>query len=79
MKYLLEHGIDNSQAAIRAIDIGVATQRISTGQAEMGAAVLKMRDSQLDRELRRLLGTEKENEAEFSISEDAELIDEDTD
>ena len=55
MKYLLEHGIDNSQAAIRAIDIGVATQRISTGQAEMGAAVLKMRDSQLDKELPKLL------------------------
>ena len=75
MEYLNEEGkgIQSDSAAIRAIDLGLTTQRISTGMAEAYVKISKMSDEQLTQTLQKLLGTSKvENEDMV----DAEIVDE---
>lgn len=76
MKYLQKNGISSDAAAIKAIDVGIATQRISVGQAALGVSVFKMQDAQLDKELRRLLGNNKENEIDAEVTVGTDEIDE---
>lgn len=56
--YLKEHGkgIQSDNAAIRAIDLGLATKRISTGMAEMYTKISQMSDESITKELLRLIG-----------------------
>lgn len=56
MEYLNEKGIQSDASALRAIDLGLATQRVSTGMAEAYIQISKMSDDQLDKELKKLLG-----------------------
>lgn len=63
-------GIKNDASAIRAIDLGMSTQRISTGMAEAMVRIGKMNDEQLTTELQKLLGRP-------TYDADAEIIGED--
>ena len=57
-----KNGIKTDASAIRAIDLGLSTQRISTGMAEAYFKISKMTDNQLDNELKKLLGGKSDNE-----------------
>ena len=54
--YLQEHGVENSNSAIRAIDLGLTTERVSTGLAEVYVKISKMSDEDLTKELKKLIG-----------------------
>ena len=60
MTYLDETGIQNSANALRAVDLGLTTQRVSTGMAEMVTKITKMSDQQITAELQKLLGKKEE-------------------
>ena len=60
MEYLDENGIQNSANALRSIDLGLTTQRVSTGMAEMVTKITKMSDIQITAELQKLLGKKEE-------------------
>lgn len=70
MDFLKDKGIKNDASAIRAIDLGMSTQRISTGMAEAMVRIGKMNDEQLTSELQKLLGKP-------AYDVDAEVIGED--
>ena len=48
--------MENSASAIRAIDLGLTTERISTGLAEVYVKISKMSDEDLTKELKKLIG-----------------------
>lgn len=75
MEYLNAEGkgIQTDSTAIRAIDLGLATQRISTGMAEAYVKISKMSDDQLNQALQKLLGT---NKVENEDMVDAEILEE---
>lgn len=54
-----DNGIKTDASAIRAIDLGLSTQRVSTGMAESYAKISKMSDEQLNNELQKLIGGKK--------------------
>ena len=56
LSYLQEYGAENSASAIRAIDLGLTTERISTGLAEVYVKISKMSDDALTKELQKLIG-----------------------
>lgn len=56
MEFLNEKGITSDTSAIRAIDLGLTTQRVSTGVAEAYVKISKMSDEQLNKELQKLMG-----------------------
>lgn len=60
MTYLNEKGIESDNAAIRAIDLGLATERTSVGMAAVLDKISKMSDEQLNKELAKLLGKKEE-------------------
>jgi hypothetical protein len=51
-----EKGITNDSTAVRAVDLGITTQRVSTGMAEAYVKISKMSDEALNKELSRLIG-----------------------
>lgn len=63
-------GIQSDNAAIRAIDLGLTTQRMTIGMAEAVAKISQMSDSQLTDNLLKLLGKKSEETV------DAEIVDE---
>ena len=69
--FLDEKGITSDQAAIRAIDLGISTQRVSVGMAEAYLKISKMTNEQITANLAKLLGS-PENKEEII---DAEEID----
>lgn len=72
LSYLQEHGVENSASAIRAIDLGLTTERISTGLAEVYVKISKMSDEALTKELQKLIGGGTKDEDTI----DAEITDE---
>lgn len=74
--YLMEHQLDSSSDAIKMIDLGIEIQRVSVGQVELGRKILTMTDSQLDRELLKLIGKPETPDDEFIV--DADTIEEDS-
>lgn len=72
MGFLRDHGIESDNAAIRAISLGLDTQRISVGVAEQFAKISKMDDKQLVSSLMQLLGKPKQESVEGEILEEAE-------
>lgn len=72
ISYLQEHGVENSNSAIRAIDLGLSTERVSTGLAEVYVKISKMSDEDLTKELAKLIGGNSSQED----SVDAEILDE---
>jgi hypothetical protein len=73
LHFLNSEGIKTDASAIRAIDLGLSTQRISTGMAEMYTKISTMPNEALTKELQRLLGKPTSKDAETL---DAEIIDE---
>jgi hypothetical protein len=73
MEFLNGKGIQTDASAIRAIDLGLSTQRISTGMAEMYTKISTMPNETLTKELQRLLGKPISKDDETL---DAEIIDE---
>lgn len=63
-------GIQTDSSAIRAIDLGLATQRSSIGMAEAYVKISKMSDDQIDREISRLLGKSPDDAVDAEILED---------
>lgn len=55
LAFLRENGIDSSNNAIRAIDLGLSTQRTVVGVAEQFVKISKMDDKQLLQELAGIL------------------------
>lgn len=55
-------GLKTENAAIRAIELGMSTERVSVGVADMVRKIGEMTPDQLDNELRKLLGQKKEDE-----------------
>ena len=72
ISYLQEHGVENSNSAIRAIDLGLSTERVSTGLAEVYVKISKMSDEDLTKELAKLIGGNSSQEDSI----DAEILDE---
>ena len=70
MEFLNAKGIQTDASAIRAIDLGLATQRSSIGMAEAYAKISKMSDDQIDREISRLLGKAPDDAVDAEILED---------
>jgi len=61
-------GIKTDMAALRAIDLGLGTERVSIGLAEAYVKISKMSDEQLSAQLQKLIGKKEE-------TVDAEIID----
>jgi len=57
-----EGAIKTGAEALRAIDLGLATKRISVGASEAYEKISQMSDEDIDKELRKLLGKPKTNE-----------------
>lgn len=70
--YLQTNGVENSASAIRAIDLGLNTERISTGLAEVYVKISKMSDDALTKEIQKLIGGGTKDEDTI----DAEITDE---
>ena len=70
MAFLTNEGIKNDASAIRAIDLGLSTQRISTGMAEAYLKISSMSDDQLTSSIQKLLGKTTTDTV------DAEILDE---
>lgn len=70
MKYLEDEGVQNSANAIRAVGLGLETQRVSTGMAEMVTKISKMSDSQITAELQKLLGGKKSDIIDAEVEEE---------
>jgi hypothetical protein len=62
LAFLRETGIDSSNNAIRAIDLGLSTQRTVVGVVEQFAKISKMDDKKLLQELVGILNPEKDEE-----------------
>lgn len=56
LEFLNEKGITTDASALRAIDLGLATQRVATGVAEMYVKISKMSDEEIAKELKKLIG-----------------------
>ncbi len=56
LEYLQTEGITSDNAAIRAIDLGIETQRVSTGMAESYAKIAKMSNDAITKEIQKLIG-----------------------
>lgn len=69
IEFLKENGITNDQAAIRAIDLGINIERVSTGMAESYLKISKMSDEELQRELLKLTGKKPDNDEEIIDAE----------
>ena len=70
MEFLNEKGITSDASAIRAIDLGLSTQRTSTGMAEAYVKISKMSDEQLTASLTKLIGGKKQDSVDAEIIED---------
>lgn len=71
MKYLNENGITSDNAAIRAIDLGLSTQRVTVGMAESYVKISKMGNDELQKELQKLLGVKSdEDTVDAEVEED---------
>ena len=70
--FLKENGISTDQAAIRAIDLGINIERVSTGMAESYLKISKMSDEELQRELLKLTGKKPDNDDEEIIEAEVE-------
>lgn len=70
--FLKENGISTDQAAIRAIDLGINIERVSTGMAESYLKISKMSDEELQRELLKLTGKKPDNNDEEVIDAEVE-------
>lgn len=55
-------GIKTENAALRALELGMQTERVSVGVADMVRKIGEMTPDQLDNELQKLLGKKKEDE-----------------
>lgn len=55
-------GIKTENAALRALELGMQTERVSVGVADMVRKIGEMTPDQLDRELQKLLGQKQEDE-----------------
>jgi hypothetical protein len=55
-------GLKTENAALRAIELGFQTERVSVGVSDMVRKIGEMTPDQLDNELRKLLGQKQENE-----------------
>lgn len=55
-------GIKTENAALRALELGMQTERVSVGVADMVRKIGEMTPDQLDRELQKLLGQKKDDE-----------------
>lgn len=73
MKFLNEKGIQSDASAIRAIDLGFATQRVSTGIAEAYAKYAKMSDEQLSATLVKLLGKKDDDVIDAIVEPDTNV------
>lgn len=71
-EFIKDHPIDDMGDALKAIDLGVEIQRTSVGQAEYGLRILQMTDDQLERELRKHLGTPPTKEEDEFIDVEPE-------
>lgn len=71
--YILANPLDDSNAALRAIGLGVDILRSDVGKAEFAEKVALMSDTQITKELERLIGKTPQNE-EFFDAEDVEDI-----
>jgi len=65
LAYLAKNGIESDNSAIRAISLGMDTQRMSVGVAEAYAQISKMSNDQLEKELLRLTGRDKAIDGEL--------------
>jgi hypothetical protein len=62
LDFLKSSGVKTDASAIRAIDLGLETERISVGLADSYAKIAKMSDEDIQKELRKLLGKPPVNE-----------------
>lgn len=62
LEHLKSVGIKTDASAIRAIDLGLETERISVGLADSYTKIAKMSDEDIQKELRKLLGKPQVNE-----------------
>jgi len=65
-------GIKTDASALRAIDLGLSTQRVSTGMTEMVGKIALMSPDQLTTQLQKLLGKGGEDALDAEIVEDEE-------
>jgi len=65
-------GIKTDASALRAIDLGLSTQRVSTGMTEMVGKIALMSPDQLTTQLQKLLGKGGEDALDAEIIEDEE-------
>lgn len=72
MEFLNDKGIQTDASAIRAIDLGLATQRSAIGMAELHVKISKMSDEQMDKELQRLLGRKEDDSVDAEVIEEEE-------
>lgn len=70
MKFLNEEGITSDNSAIRAITLGIETQRVSVGVAEAFAKISAMSNEQLEKELLKLTGRDKAIDGEVVENEE---------
>lgn len=71
-KYLQDHELQDSQAAIRAISTGAELQKDSVGKAEAWMKYSRMTDLQITKELERLSG--KQVKDEFIIDAESDDV-----
>lgn len=73
--FLQNKGITTDASALRAIDLALATKRISVGASEAYEKISKMGDEEITKELEKLLGQPKRNEDNIM---DAVVVDTET-